>query len=151
MPRPNMPISALLSQRLAEDARYSRTVVAWSSLVFAILQSICTFFAAVNGLRVGIGVSSLLLAAGTAATIDRIHVDWLRVPMISLAVVGSVLNLVILWQIRRLRRRPEAAWRRVPSSPGRSGSERIQLVLSIVTLILVGLEERQHLIWLHHL
>jgi hypothetical protein len=29
--------------------------------------------------------------------------------------------------------------------------ERMQLVLSIVTLILVGLEERQHLIWLHHL
>jgi hypothetical protein len=27
----------------------------------------------------------------------------------------------------------------------------MQLVLSIVTLILVALEERQHLIWLHHL
>ena len=32
--------------------------------------------------------------------------------------------------------------------PSKLQIERMQLVLSIVTLILVGLEERQHLIWL---
>ena len=140
-----------LPQRFAENTRSTRNIIAWSSLVFAVLQSICTFFAALDGLRIGIGLSSLVMAAGTAAAIDRFHVDWLRVPMISLALLGSVLNLVVLWQIRRLRQHPSARWRQVPPRPGRLRIERMQLVLSIVTLILLGLEERQHLIWLHHL
>lgn len=144
-----IPLS--MSQRLAEDARGTRDVIAWSSLAFAVLQSICTFFAAMNGLRVGIGIGSLVLAAGTAKAIDRFHADWLRVPMISLALIGSVLNLVVLWQIRRLRRLPAAKWRQTPPTPARLRMERMQLVLSVVTLILVFLEERQHLIWLHHL
>jgi hypothetical protein len=114
------------------------------------LQSICTFFAAMSGLRVGIGISSLVLAAGTASEIDRFHVDWLRVPMISLAVLGSVLNLLVLWQIRRLRQDPAARWRQMTPRSSKLRMERMQLVLSIVTLILVGLEERQHLIWLRH-
>jgi hypothetical protein len=128
-----------------------RTAVAWSSLAFAVLQSVCTFFAAMNGLRLGIGISSLVLAASTAAAIDHFHVDWLRVPMIFLAIVGSFVNLVVLWQIRRLRRLPAAQWRRSPQSPRTVRSERLQLALSVITLILVALEERQHLIWLHHL
>jgi hypothetical protein len=140
-----------LSQPFAEDAHGTRNVIAWSGLAFAVLQSICTFFAAMNGLRVGIGISSFVLAAGTASAIDRFHADWLRVPMISLAVLGSVLNLLVLWQIRRLRRQPAASWRRMRPEPSKLSMERMQLVLSIVTLIVVGLEERQHLIWLHRL
>ena len=151
MPKSATQNSIPLSQRLTEDTRSTRNVIAWSSLVFAVLQSICTFFAALDGLRVGIGLSSLVMAAGTAAAIDRFHVDWLRIPMISLALLGSVLNLVVLWQIRRLRRHLAARWRQAPPSPGRLRRERMQFVLSIVTLILLSLEERQHLIWLHHL
>lgn len=132
-------------------SRYPRAVIAWSSLAFAVLQSICTFFAAMNGLRLGIGLSSLALAAGTTSAIDHFHGDWLRVPMICLAVAGSVLNLVVLWQLRRLRQRPEAAWRRTSPSAHKMRMERLQLVLSILTLILVFLEERQHLLWQHHL
>jgi hypothetical protein len=126
-------------------------VIAWSSLLFAVLQSICTFFAALDGLRVGIGIGSLVLATGTASAIDRFHVDWLRVPMISLALCGSILNLVVLWQIRRLRKQSSAQWRQTPPTPRKLRVERMQLVLSIVTLILICLEERQHLIWLRHL
>ncbi|HEX8925391.1 MAG TPA: hypothetical protein VF786_06335 [Terriglobales bacterium] len=132
-------------------ARTAFQVIAWSSLLFALLQSICTFFAALNGLRVGIGVSSLVLAASTAATIDSFHVDWLRIPMIVLALAGSVLNVLVIAQMRRLRARPSAQWRRSPSVPRKSRSEWTQLGLSVATLILIALEERQHLIWLHHL
>lgn len=139
-----------LAQRFTEDASAARNVIAWSSLAFAVLQSVCTFFAAMNALRVGIGIGSLVLAAGTASAIDRFHVDWLRVPMIGLALLGAVLNLLVLWQIRRLRQHPAARWRQITPSPGKMRMERMQLVLSILTLVLVGLEERQHLIWLHH-
>ena len=113
-------------------------MIAWSSLLFAALQSICIFFAAVDGLRVGIGISSLVLAASTAATIDRFHVDWLRVPMISLALLGSILNLAVLWQIRRLRKSPAAKWRQMPLSSGKLRMERMQLFLSIATLFCWG-------------
>jgi len=135
----------------ATDRHGVRTAVAWSGLLFAMLQSVCTFFAALDGLRLGIGLSSLALAAGTAAAIDRFHVDWLRVPMIGLAIVGSVLNLVVLGQIWRLRRRKAAHWRRAAPKRGRLVGERVQFALSVVTLVLVIVEERQHLIWLHHL
>lgn len=146
----------MLGERLAvpqfsEKTHRTRTVVACSSLLLAVLQSVCTFFAALDGLRVAIGASSLVLAAGTATRIDSFHTDWLRVPMIAAAIFGSVVNLVVLWQVWRLRRRPEAAWRRSAPNAQRSRMERLQLVLSIVTLIVLTLEERQHLIWLHHL
>ena len=121
------------------------------SLLLAVLQSVCTFFAAMSGLRVGIGISSLVLATSAADAIDAFHVDWLRVPMILLAVAGAVLNFVVLWQIQRLRRNPAAQWRMRPVSAGRLRMERVQLVLSVVTLVLVFLEERQHLIWQRHL
>jgi uncharacterized membrane protein len=104
-----------------------------------------------NGLRVGIGIGSLTLAATTASAIDRFHHSWLRAPMIVLAVLGSIVNLVVLWQIRRLRKLPSAQWRQASLQPGKLRSERLQLVLSILTLILVALEERQHFIWQHHL
>jgi hypothetical protein len=139
------------AQRVADGPRRTRSAIAWTSLAFAVLQSVCTFFAAMNGLRVGIGITSLVLASSTAAAIDHFHSGWLRVPMILLAVLGSVINLVVLWQIRRLRKLPAAQWRQTTQKPGKLRSERMQLVLSIVTLILVALEERQHLIWLHHL
>jgi hypothetical protein len=135
---------------MAEGPRRTRSAIAWTSLAFAVLQSVCTFFAAMNGLRVGIGLGSLVLASSTAAVIDRFHSSWLRVPMIVLAVLGSIINLVVLWQIRRLRKLPAAQWRQTPQKPGKLRSERLQLALSVVTLILVALEERQHLIWLHH-
>jgi hypothetical protein len=126
-------------------------MVGWSSLLLAVLQSVCIFFAALDGLRVGIGISSLVLSTSAAALIDGFHVDWLRVPMIALALAGAILNLVVLWQIRRLRLRPAAHWRRTGPPASRLRQERLQLVLSLATLLLIAIEERQHLIWLRHL
>lgn len=140
-----------LANRLTEKTHKTRNAIAWSSFLFALLQSICTFFAAMSWLRVGIGISSLTLAVGTSAAIDRFHVDWLRVPMMSLALVGSVLNVIVLWQIWRLRRLPAAQWRQAKPRPGRLRMERLQMAMSIVTLVLIWLEERQHLIWQRHL
>lgn len=151
MSSPSTPNAAPQAQGAAAGPRRTRNLIAWTSLAFAVLQSVCTFFAAMNGLRVGIGISSLVLASSTAALIDRFHAGWLRIPMIVLAVLGSVINLVVLWQIRRLRKLPAAQWRQAPLASASLRSERMQFVLSIVTLILVALEERQHLIWQHHL
>jgi len=128
-----------------------RAWIGWSSFLFALLQSLCTFFATVNGLRLAIGVGSLAVSAGVGAALDRFHADWVRLPMMVLALGGTLLNLVVLWQIRRLRNRPAAQWRQQPVSTGKIRMERVQLVLSVVTLVLIAVEEYWHLRWHHHL
>jgi hypothetical protein len=118
--------------------------VAWSSFFFALLQSVCTFFAAANGLRFAVGLGSLVLSASAGAMVDRFHADALRIPMVGLALAGSLLNLAILAQVRRLRRRPSSQWRQQPPSARRLRMERLQIVLSVATLALVAVEEGLH-------
>ncbi len=118
--------------------------VAWSSFLFALLQSVCTFFAAANGLRFAVGLGSLVLSASAGAMVDRFHADALRIPMIGLALIGSLLNLAILAQVRRLRHRPSSQWRLQSSSPRKLRMERLQAVLSVATLVLVAVEEGLH-------
>ena len=135
---------------VSESAK-PRAWIGWSSFFFALLQSLCTFFASVNGVRLAIGIGALALSGGARATVRWLHSDVIRVPMMSLALLGTLLNLVVLWQIRRLRARPSAKWRQTAVSPGKIRMERLQLVLSIATLVLIAVEEYWHLRWHHHL
>jgi hypothetical protein len=121
-------------------------VIVWSSFFFAVLQSICTFFAAVDGLRLVIGVGSLAVSAGIGTAMDRFHQDWIRVPMMVLALLGSSLNLMILMQIRHLRNRPASQWRQRSPSPSRIRMERVQMALSFATLVL-GAGRGPNLCW----
>ena len=98
----------------SEVAGHVQDAIAWSSFFFALLQSVCTFFAAANGLRFVVGLGSLVLSAGAGTMVDRFHADALRVPMICLALIGSLLNLAVVAQVRRLRRRPASQWRQQP-------------------------------------
>jgi hypothetical protein len=124
-------------------------VIAWSSFVFALLQSLCTFFAAANGLRFAIGIGALVVGASVGQFIDWFHSDLIRLPMVGLALFGSMLNLLVLWQVRRLRARPAAAWRVRPVSARKMRMEWVQFGLSVVTLVLIAVEEYWHLKW-HH-
>ena len=40
------------------------------------------------------------------------HTDWIRLPMIGIALAGALLNLWVLSRLRRLRSNPASAWRR---------------------------------------
>lgn len=122
----------------------SRGVIAWTGFVFALLQSLCTFFTAANGLRFAIGLGALALTSWQAAFISEFHSSWFRRPMNGIALAGALLNLVVLWQIRRLRARPAAQWRTTAPSVKKLRGERVQFWLSIVTLALVGVEEYLH-------
>jgi hypothetical protein len=42
--------------------------------------------------------------------------DAIRIPMMLLALAGSLLNLVVLWQVWRLRRHSASAWRQQSDS-----------------------------------
>lgn len=151
MSSPAQPAAS--GEQIAETGRKGavRATIAWSSLLFALLQSICTFFAALEGLRLIIGVGSLAISAGLVSIMGHLHADAIRIPMVLLALIGSLLNLVVLTQLRRLRNRPASQWRQTPLSPRKIRMERWQMVLSIVTLVLIGVEEYIHLLWHHHL
>jgi hypothetical protein len=125
--------------------------VTWSSLLFAFLQSVCTFLMATAGLRLLIGLGSLALSAEVTAFVDRLHANWLRMPMIGLAFAGAALNLIAILQIRRLRARPASQWRQAPVAAGKLRMERWQLALSLITFALIALEEGFHLRLFHHL
>ncbi len=122
----------------------SQGAIAWSSFFFALLQSICGAVVAVNGLRLAIGIGSLALSTGAGAAIIRFHADWIRRPMMAVALLGSLLNLAIFLHVRYLRNRPASQWRRQAVSPRKLRMERLQLVLSLATLALLGIEEYLH-------
>ncbi|HEY9125554.1 MAG TPA: hypothetical protein VIM62_00420 [Acidobacteriaceae bacterium] len=116
----------------------------WTGLLFALLQGLCSFFAAANGLRTAIGLSAIALTASQAEFVRVFHSSAFRRPMNGLAVAMALLNLVVLWQIRRLRERPAAAWRVQPVSAKKLRGERVQMALAVLTLVLVGIEEYLH-------
>jgi heme/copper-type cytochrome/quinol oxidase subunit 2 len=125
--------------------------VGWSSLFFAIVQSVCTIFVALSGLRLLLGAAAFSAAIGVMKFADKIHNDTIRIPMVMLALVGAVFNLIALWQVRRLRARGASAWRQKAVSKSKFASEGVQLALSLLTLLLLGIESFYHFQQMHHL
>ena len=138
--RPDPSLSAVPSLPV------SPKLINWSAFFFAVLQSVCSAFIALNGVRLLIGVGAFAAASGALKLADRMHVAAIRIPMMLLALAGSVLNLVVLWQIWRLRRRPASAWRQQPTSKQKKLSEWLQFTLSVLTLFLLAGEFIAHLI-----
>ena len=137
-------INEKVDEHIAPQQERRSWIVLWTSFVFAFLQSVCTAVIAISGIRVAIGLSALAAAAGIHAPATGFHADTIRIPMMLLALAGSLLNLYVIWHIRRLRNRPAAQWRLKHLSPAKLRSERLQIALSIVTLILLAAE------WITH-
>ena len=116
----------------------------WSGIVFALLQSACTAVIAISGLRVAIGLSALAAAAGIHEPAHGFHQDAIRIPMMVLAFLGAVLNLYVVGKVRRLRSRPASQWRQQPVTKKKLNSERFQIALSVLTLLLLAAE------WITH-
>jgi hypothetical protein len=64
--------------------------------------------------------------------------------MMVLAFLGAVTNLYVIWKVRRLRSRPASKWRQQPVTKKKLNSERFQIALSILTLLLLAAE------WITH-
>jgi len=116
----------------------------WSSIAFALLQSACTAVIAISGLRVAIGLSALAAAAGIHAPAHGFHQDAIRIPMMVLAFLGALINLFVIWKVRNLRSKPAAQWRQQPLTKKKLNSERFQIALSVLTLLLLAAE------WITH-
>jgi hypothetical protein len=124
--------------------RQGSWLIGLTSFLFILLQSACTAVMAISGLRLLIGLGSLAAATFIPGFIFSIHTDKIRLPMMAVAVLGSVLNLYVVWRIRSLRARPASQWRAQPVTAKQRRSETIQIVLSILTLFLVVAESLAH-------
>jgi hypothetical protein len=116
----------------------------WSGFLFAFLQSVCSAFIALHGIRFLVGIGAVVLASSTFALAERLHVDAIRIPMMLIAFVAAIVNLIALWQVRRLRHRTSSAWRQQPLTPEKKRSETLQLVLSVLTIALLVAEWAAH-------
>ena len=114
------------------------------SLAMALLQSLCTAVFAISGIRVAIGLGALAAVSGIYAPARGWHQDAIRIPMLIFATAGALVNLAVLGWIWRLRAQGSAQWRRKELTKKQRRSERLQVVLAIVTLVLVGLETWTH-------
>jgi hypothetical protein len=124
--------------------RQGSWLIGLTSFFFILLQSACTAVMAISGLRLLIGLGSLAAASFIPGFIFSIHADKIRIPMMAIAVLGSVLNLYVVWRIRSLRARPASQWRAQRVTAKQWRSETIQIVLSILTLLLVVAEILAH-------
>ena len=116
-----------------------------TSLAFILLQSACTAVIAISGIRVAIGLSALGAATvGIHAPAHGFHRDAIRIPMMIVALAGSLINLYVIWRIRRLRARPSSQWRQQAVSAKQRRSEVLQVELSLITLVLLAAE------WITH-
>ena len=120
-------------------------IIGLTSLFFILLQSACTAFMALSGLRLVIGIGSLAAATTGLRLLDSIHGEAIRIPMEIVAVAGSVINLYAIWRVRSLRARPSSQWRVGPITADKTRAESIQIALAIMTLLLVVVE------WVFHI
>ena len=122
-----------------------------SAFLFALLQSLCPAIIALSAVRLAIGVGAVAFAAGTVSLLHVYHGDAIRLPMMALALAGAVLNLFVIWQLRRLRRRPAAQWRLAPVTKKKLRSERVQIILSVLTFVFLATEWFTHISMHHHI
>jgi len=119
-------------------------IVGVTSFFFILLQSACTAVMAISGVRVIIGLGALAAAAGLNRPASGFHADAIRIPMMAIALIGSFVNLYVIWRIRSLRSRPSSQWRTTPATPKQKRAEAFQIVLAVITLALVLAE------WITH-
>jgi hypothetical protein len=123
----------------------------YSGIFFAVLQSACSAFVALSGIRLVVGVGAFAFAAGALRFADRVHLDAIRIPMMFLALLGSVLNLLALRRVWSLRGRTASAWRRRPVAKEKKRAERLQFLISALTILILVVETAAHYHLFHHL
>jgi hypothetical protein len=136
---------APVDTRPPNDVKNRSWVIGLTSLFFIFLQSACTAFMAISGLRLLIGIGSLAAATTALKLLASIHGEAIRIPMEIVAVAGAVINLYAIWRVRSLRARPSSQWRLGPVPANKRRAEWIQIALAVLTLVLVAIEWATHI------
>ncbi len=113
------------------------------------MQSVCTAVLTISGVRLAIGLTAFALAGSAYAPIHWLHQDAIRIPMLILAAVGAIADLLVLALIRHLQTQPSAQWRRREKTVKERRSQTLQVAVAVLTLLLVGLEAWSHAVMVH--
>jgi hypothetical protein len=119
-------------------------------LGFAIVQGVCATAVFVSGISTVLGLSTLA-AATAAGPATGFHANRFRIPMLALAGLGAVVNLVLLWNAERMRKSPSARWRMRPLTRKERWEKWIQFGASVLTLLLIAGELIAHPLFHHEL
>lgn len=122
-------------------------LIGWASLAMAAVEAFCLAAVALSGVRVFLGMTSLL-AAGAAGPAHGFHRNAIRLPILWTAGLLAALNLLLLWNEERIRRNPAAQWRMRPLTVRQRRARWLQLGTSVATLLLVLGEVVTHP-WFH--
>lgn len=122
-------------------------LIGWASLALAAVQAICVAAVALSSVRVLLGMTSLV-AAGAAGPAQGFHRNALRLPVLWIAGILAVLNLLLLWNENRIRRNPSARWRLQPLTSRQRRGRWMQLGTSVASLVLILAEVVSHP-WFH--
>jgi hypothetical protein len=136
------------SGRRANGSGVRGTVLGWSALFLAAVESLCAAAVALSGVRVLLGMGSLI-AATAAGPAQGFHREALRVPILWASGAIALLNLLLLWNEKRIRQNPAAEWRLQPLTPKQRRQRWMQLATSIAALLLIAAEVVTHP-WFHH-
>ena len=128
----------------------ARRFITAGSLGLAIIQGVCAMAVFLSGIGTALGVSSLV-AATAAGPATGFHANRFRIPMLALAGLAAVVNLVLLWNAERMRRNPSARWRMRPLTRKERWEKWIQLGASVLTLLLIAGELLAHPLFHHEL
>ncbi|HTU51626.1 MAG TPA: hypothetical protein VMF56_13610 [Acidobacteriaceae bacterium] len=118
--------------------------VSLTSLLFILLQSACTVTVAFSGINAAVGLGSFATAIGLTRLTGSFHSDVIRIPMMILALAGSIFTLYIVRRARVLRARPSSQWRIRPLTPKEKRKETFQIAISLVTILLIAAEFVTH-------
>ena len=122
-------------------------LIGWASLALAAVQAICVAAVALSGVRVLLGMTSLM-AVGAMGPAHGFHRNALRIPILWIAGILAALNLLLLWNENRIRRNPSAQWRLQPLTSRQRRSRWMQLGTSVASLVLILAEVVSHP-WFH--
>jgi hypothetical protein len=125
---PAMPVS-----QPQLESKTPRLSIVLGSIFILLFQTGCAIAVFAGRISLWISGASLVIPLKASA----LHSEPVRLPLLGLATVGSLLNLFVLWNARRLRRRPEAQWRIRPLRFRDKLRNGIVLSASVLTLFMV--------------
>jgi hypothetical protein len=120
------------------------------SLGFAVVQAVCAVAVLVSSVSTALGLSTVA-AAAAAGPATGFHANRLRIPMLAIAGVGALVNLILFWNAERMRRNPAAHWRIRPLTRKERVEKWFQPGSSVLTLLLIVGELLSHPLFHHEL
>lgn len=119
----------------------------WMTLIISIVEAVCVFTVAAAKTGLVFGSAAVALTGWTLS----LHQDVIRIPLLLVAIVGSLINLYLLLKAHRLRTAPSAAWRKRPLTAREHWRIALVFSLSVVTLALGITEIYFHRLFHHTL